>query len=84
MKKRLFFLVILIFLSSLSIGRISFAAEKNVTVGYIDDYPLSFKNALSIEDAFEEIRINLVDILPAPCANAYGRGFLKETCEVIC
>jgi hypothetical protein len=28
--------------------------------------------------------IDLIDILPAPCANAYGRGFLKETCEVIC
>jgi|GEM_PF-4524815 len=46
MKKILLLLALFILFIGLGFEILSFSAEKNVTIGYIDDYPLTFRNEL--------------------------------------
>lgn len=52
MKKIFLLIIILIFLTSLSSESMSFSAEENVIVGFIDDYPLTFKKESGAADGF--------------------------------
>lgn len=52
MKKTLLLLVLFILFTSLGFEALSFSAEKNVTIGYIDDYPLTFRNESGEAEGF--------------------------------
>lgn len=60
MKKSLLLLIILIFLTSLNFEAVSFSAEKNIVVGYIDDYPLTFRNESGEAEGFAIDLLNYI------------------------